>query len=115
MSRKLEVLSSVVVRKKLRPSHLGSGVQVVNNMSKIDEVWSLLEDRRGQSADRIAQRVSLPAEYVKDILFFFAKYGFAEIEVKDDGTALVRSRVDAPSISTTIKIVREFSRQEIEN
>lgn len=85
-------------------------MQVVSNMSKIDEVWSLLEDRRGQSADRIAQQVSLPAEYVKDILLFFAKYGFAEIEVEDDGTALVRSREGAPPILIAIKIVGELAR-----
>lgn len=74
-------------------------------MSKIDEVWASLEDKRSQSADLIALRVSLPAEYVRDILLFFARYGFAEIEVKRNGETLVRSREGFPSIKTAIEIL----------
>lgn len=78
-------------------------------MSKIDEVWASLDGRRGQSADRIARRVSLPAEYVKDVLLFFVRYGFAEIVVKKDGRALVRPREGAPPIKTAIGIIRELA------
>ena len=78
-------------------------------MSKIDEVWASLDGRRGQTADRIARRVSLPTEYVRDVLLFFARYGFAEIVVKKDGRALVRSREGAPPIMTAVGIIRELA------
>jgi hypothetical protein len=82
---------------------------VMDAMSKIDEVWASLDGRRGQSADEIARRISLPAEYVKDVLIFFARYGFAEIVVNKDGTARVRSREGAPPLTTAIGIIRELA------
>jgi len=78
-------------------------------MTKIDEVWALLEDGKGQSAHHIARRVSLPTEYVSDILFFFVKYGFAEIEIDDGGAILVKSREGAPPISAAVRIVNELA------
>jgi len=78
-------------------------------MTKIDEVWALLEDGKGESAHNIARRVSLPIEHVIDILFFFAKYGFAEIEIDEGGAILVRSHEGAPFISTAVAIVKEFA------
>jgi len=84
-------------------------LQGVVTMTKIDEVWALLEDGRGQSAHHIAKRVSLPTEYVSDILFFFVKYGFAEIEIAEDGAILVKSREGAPPISAAIEIVNELA------
>jgi len=78
-------------------------------MTKIDDVWALLEDVKGKSAHYIARRVSLPTDYVSDILFFLVKYGFAEIEIDEGGAIFVRSREGAPPVSAALKIVNELA------
>jgi len=84
-------------------------LQGIRAMTKIDDVWALLEDGKGRSAHHLAKRLSLPTGYVIDVLFFFVKYGFAEIEIDEGGAILVKSREGAPPISAAIKIVNELA------
>lgn len=107
--KKGEARAKVEVRRNLIPSHLGSDVEVVRNMSKIDEVWALLQEGKGQSAYDIARKASLPTKCVNDILLFFARYGFAEIEIRKNGVTRVRPCEDVPPILVAIRIIKELA------
>jgi len=79
-------------------------------MSVIEEVWSLLDSGKARSVDAIAHKLSLPVELTGDILFFLAKYGFAQIEIGRSGATKIRLCEGAPPIPDALGIVEELTR-----